>query len=216
VVAPRPLTPTGLAELIADRVAALHLDHPVRVVVDGPSWSGLDVAPLVVDALAAWSRPVVAVSAADFLRPASLRHEHGRDDPDAFYDDWVDVAALDREVLRPCGPDGSRRLLPTLWDAARDRATRADYVVVPESGVVVVTGWLLLGRGLPFDLSVHIAVSPAARRRRVPAEAADRELPAFARYDAQARPTEVADIVVRADDPRRPAVVESATGPATR
>ena len=148
------------------------------------------------------------VSVVDFLRPASVRLEHGRDDPDAFYDEWVDVGALDREVLRPCGPGGSRHLLPTLWDAARDRATRADYVLVPETGVVIVSGWLLLGRGLPFDLTVHVALSPAARGRRVPPDDAERELPAFDRYDGQARPAETADIVVRADDPQRPAVID--------
>ena len=160
------------------------------------------------DALARWSRPALVVSAADFLRPASVRLEQGRDDPDAFHDDWIDFAALDREVLAPSGPGGTRRVLPTLWDAERDRATRAGYVDVPDSGVVIVTGWLLLGRGLPFDVTVHVAVSAAARRRRVPAADADRELPAFARYDEQTRPDELADVVVRADDPRRPAVIE--------
>jgi hypothetical protein len=215
VARPRPLTPAGVAQLVAEHVAAVRLEHPVRVAVDGPSWSGLDLAPLIADALVSWSRPVVAVYAADFLRPASVRLERGHDDPDAFYDDWVDLAALDREVLGPCGPGGSRRVLPTLWDTARDRATRAGYVVVPQSGVVVVTGWLLLGRGLPFDLTVHLAVSPAARLRRVPVAAAERELPAFARYDAQTRPAQTADIVVLADDPRRPAVIDRAL-PGTR
>ena len=148
------------------------------------------------------------VSVADFLRPASVRLEQGRDDPDAFHDEWVDFGALDREVLAPCGSGGARGVLPTLWDAERDRATRAGYVVVPAHGVVIVTGWLLLGRGLPFDVTVHVALSPAARRRRVPAEAADRELPAFTRYDQQTRPEDLADVVVRADDPRRPAVID--------
>lgn len=98
-------------------------------------------------------------------------------------------------------------MLPSLWDPERDRATRADYVVVPDQGVVLVDGWLMLGRGLPFDLVVHVQVSPAARRRRVPPGDAARELPAFDRYDEQVRPAEVADIVVRADDPQRPAVI---------
>lgn len=213
--APRPLTPTGLAELVAAHVAGLRVDHPVRVAVDGPSWSGLALAPLVADALATWSRPAVVIRAADYLRPASVRLERGRDDPDAFYDDWLDLAALEREVLSPCGPAGSRRVLPTFWDEVRDRATRADYVEVPASGVVVVDGWLLLGRGLPFDLSVHVAVSPAARLRRVPGGSADRELPAFERYDSDVRPMQTADIVALADDPRRPAVIDRAR-PGTR
>jgi hypothetical protein len=191
----------------------MHPGHPVRVAIDGPPFAGLDrdgidLAGLVVEALGGWSRPALVVRVSDFLRPASLRLEHGKDDPDAFYDGWVDVAALDREVLQPCGPGGTRRVLPTLWDPVTDRATRAGYQLVPADGVVVVDGWFLLRGDLPFDLTVHIALSPAARRRRVAPEDATRMLPAFDRYDAQARPADTADFVVRADDPRRPAVID--------
>jgi len=155
-----------------------------------------------------WSRPAVVVRVADFLRPASVRLERGRDDSDAYYDDWIDTGALQREVLEPAGPDGTRRLLPTLWDAERDRATRADYVELADHAVVIVDGWFLLRGELSFDLTVHVALSPAARRRHVPPEDAAHVLPAFERYDAEAAPAEAADIVVRADDARRPAVVQ--------
>ena len=52
--------------------------------------------------------PGGADRAADFLRPASLRLEFGRTNPDAFYDGWVDEAGLRREVLDPAGPGGTR------------------------------------------------------------------------------------------------------------
>jgi len=212
-VSPRPLTVAGVASLVAERVASLRLPHPVRVAIDGPPWSGLDLASATVDALTAWSRTAIVVRVADYLRPASLRLERGRDDPDAFYEEWIDVAALRREVLEPAGPDGSRLVLPMLWDAARDRATRADYREVPADGVVIVNGWFLLGAGLDFDLTVHVSLSSAARGRRVAPADAGRELPAYDRYDAEARPAELADIVVRADDPRRPAVIERSDAP---
>ena len=68
-------------------------------------------------------------------------------------------------------------------------------------------------RQLSFDLSVHVELSAAARSRRVPADDAVRELPAYNRYDDEARPAEHADIVVRADDPRRPAVIDRSGPP---
>jgi hypothetical protein len=194
--------------LVAERTAALQLTHPVRVAIDGPPWSGVGLAPLVVDALRTWSLPALVVHVSDYLRSASLRLERGRGDPDAFYEEWIDLAALRREVLEPAGPGGSRRVLPALWDAARDRASRSDYRDIPADGVVVVDGWFLLGGDLAFDLTVHIALSSAARTRRVPAEDAARELPAYDRYDAEVRPADRADVVVRADDPRRPAVID--------
>jgi hypothetical protein len=193
---------------VAERAIGLQQGHPVRVALDGPPWSGLDLATLVTDAIGSLSRPCLPVHVLDYLRPASLRLERGRDDPDAFDDDWVDTAGLRREVLDPCGPGGSCRVLPTLWDATRDRASRADYVLVPPETIVVVDGWFLLRGDLPFDLTVHVALSPGARARRVPDADRGRELPAYDRYDEEARPVDRADIVVRADDPRRPAVVD--------
>jgi hypothetical protein len=184
------------------------LPHPLRVGVDRPPFARLDLAPMLAAALQRWSRPAIVVRLADFLRPASLRLEHGRDDPDAFYDDWIDVGGLQREVLEPAGPGGSRRVLPSLWDAAADRATRADYQLLPEHAVVIVDGWFLLRGDLAFDLTVHVALSPAARARLVPPGEAARTLPAFERYDAAVGPAALADIVVRADDARHPAVVE--------
>lgn len=143
------------------------------------------------------------VHADDFLRPASVRFEHGRHDPDAYLEDRLDAGALGREVLDPFASRG--RFLPTLWDAVADRSTRAAYVEVPERAVLVLDGSLLLGRWLDADLTVHLTVRPATLARRTPAQ--DRwTLPAFARYDAETTPTQVADVVVHVDDPRHPAL----------
>jgi hypothetical protein len=200
------MAPAAIAERIADAVVGLA--GPVRVAIDGPSWSGLDLAAELAAALLARGRTAYVVDVRDFLRPASVRLERGRDNPSAFYEDWIDVDGLRREVLDPLDAEGSRQILPTLWDASRDRATRSSYVDVPSDGVVVVVGWFLLGRWLPFELTVHVALSPAARRRRVPEADAARELPAWERYDAEVSPASSADLVIRADDPAHPALVD--------
>jgi hypothetical protein len=72
---------------------------------------------------------------------------------------------------------------------------------------MLVSGALLLGAGLPFDVTVHLQLSAAALARRTPAEQRW-TLPAYARYDLEVAPATFADVVVRLDDPRRPAVVE--------
>jgi hypothetical protein len=147
------------------------------------------------------------VSTSDFLRPASVRLEHGRRNPDSLYEDWFDFAGLRREVLDPLAPGGSGRILPTLWDAGTDRATRAGYEPVPPGGIVLVSGPVLLGGGLPFDLTIHCALSPAALARRTdPAQGWT--LPAYARYADEVAPWTFADIVVRVDDARHPALEE--------
>ncbi|OKI50789.1 uridine kinase [Micromonospora sp. CB01531] len=205
----RPITPERLVTELTDRLTGAAVPGRLRVAVDGPPAADPDaLAAALVDPLRAAGRPVLHVLAADFLRPASLRLEHGRTNPDAYYESWLDEAGLRREVLDPAGPDGSGRVLPSLRDAATDRASRAAYVELPAGAVVLVSGSLLLGGGLPFDVTVHVELSPAALDRRTEPELRW-TLPAFARYADEVVPASFADVVVRADDPRHPALVEA-------
>jgi len=211
VVRARPISPSALVNVLADRLAAWSAaGDRLRVAVDGAPPAGPAVlADALVDPLRARGRPVVRVGAAEFWRPASLRFEHGREDPDARYEDWLDEGALVREVLDPWGPGGSGRYLPSLWDADRDRATRAAYADAPPGAVLIVDGSLLLGRWLPFDVVVHLALSPAALERQLPSEQ-QWALPAYQRYAAEVAPEQAADVVVRFDHADRPALVERA------
>jgi hypothetical protein len=201
----RPISPAVLAEELTDRIDALTGRRRIAVAVDGAAGATetAELADALVDPLRLRGRAALRVSARDFLRPASLRFEHGRTDPDARYTDWLDLGALRREVLDPLGETGSGEVLPSLWDAERDRATRAERVPLPEGGVVLLDGELLLGAGLAFDLAVHLWLSPAALRRRVPDAWA---VPAYERYEAEVDPSSLADVVVRVDDPRHPAL----------
>lgn len=192
----RPLTFDTLVAEVVERVAAL--PGRVRVLVDGaPAAEPWRLADAAVEPLRALGRAVQRVSMDDFLRPASVRLEHGRTDPYSYRHDWFDLGGLRREVLDPA-LDG--KVLPSLWNAATDRASRAEYVDVPENGVVLVDGTLLLDRWLPAELTVHLSLSPAALRRKT---AEQWTLPAFDDYEP------VADLFVRYDHPDRPGLVES-------
>jgi hypothetical protein len=206
--APRPVAADRLADEIAGVVdeAATACSHVLRVAVDGhPGASPGAFADSLVDPLRLRGRPVQRASAEWFLRPASLRFEHGRTDPDAFYEDRLDLAGLHRELLDPLGPGGSGLFLPTLWDPETDRATRAQYETAPDGAVLILDGTLLLGRGLPIDLAMHLRLSAGARERRTLPD--DRwALPAYARYEREANPERTADVLIRLDDPRHPAL----------
>jgi hypothetical protein len=203
----RPLALPALAGELTDRIEA-HRGTWVRVAVDGaPSAGPGRLADALVEPLRVHGRAALHIPAGGFLRAASLRLERGRTNPDAYYEDWLDLRALTREVLAPLGPGGTGRVLPSLWDAEADRASRAEYVELPPGGVVVVSGALLLGAGLDFDLAVHLAQSPAALARRVEPSLAW-TLPAYERYAEEVMPELIADVVVRVDDPNHPALVE--------
>jgi len=201
---------------VADLALATRRDTgaTVRLGVDGPvAADAADLADAVAAALRDDAVPVARVRAVDFLRARSLRLEYGRDDPDAFHDLWYDVGALRREVLDPLGPGGSGRWLPRLRDPETDRPARVPPADAAPGTVLVLDGRFLLRddvlaspRGL--DAVVHLAVSPAARARRLPPDEAARVGPAWDRYLAESAPAGRADLVVRFDHPDRPAVVE--------
>jgi len=204
----RPLTPDALVAELAERVAALpSVGRATRVLVDGappsdpPGWAQALVEPLQVR-----GRPVLRASAEDFLRPASLRLERGRTDPDAYYSDRLDLAALRRELLAPLGPGGSGRVLPRWWDVTADRSARAGYLTPPEGAVLLLDGTLLLGLGLPAELTMHLHLSERALQRATPPEKTW-TLPAYRRYLQEVDPEAVAEVVLRVDHPDRPALL---------
>jgi hypothetical protein len=188
----------------------------VRVGVDGPvEQDTADLADAIAEILRAVAVPVARVSARDFLRARSIRLEYGRDDPDAFFDLWYDFPALRREVLDPLGPGGRGTWLPRLRDPVSDRSVRERPREAPPGTVAVVDGRFLLRDDVRagFDLLVHLDVSPAARRRRIPAGEASRVLPSWERYLGEQDPVATADVVARFDHPDRPAITRSASVP---
>ena len=203
----RPVSFEVLVAELVELILSREPDSHVRVGIDGPPAAAPErLADALIDPLRVGGRPAIRISTIDFLRPASLRLEFGRDNPDSFYAGWFDEAGLAREVLDPAGPGGSGRVLTRLWNAATDRAAREPYRDLPPGAVLLVSGPLLLGGGLAFDIAVHLEISAAALARRTP----DDErwtLPAYARYVDEVGPAAFADVVVRVDDPRHPALV---------
>ncbi|MFH8611215.1 uridine kinase [Streptomyces sp. NPDC018029] len=203
-----PITWERLADTLADRLLDLKAADGgpwTRVAVDGAPGAGTgELARLVGDALRPRGRSALVIGTEGFLRPASLRFEYGHEDVEAYYSGWFDTGALWREVFGPLDPGGTGRVLPDLWDPATDRATRSPYVELPPGGMLLLHGPLLLGHWFPFDLTVHVRLSPGALRRRTP-EGERWTLPAFERYETEVDPATAADVVVRADDPRHPA-----------
>ncbi|MDG4858995.1 uridine kinase [Streptomyces sp. T-3] len=203
-----PITWERLTHALTDRLLELKADDGspwLRVAIDGAPPAGTaELAERLSDALGLQGRPSLVVAEQGFLRPASLRFEYGHQDVEAYYDGWFDTGALWREVFGPLDPGGTGRVLPDLWDPAADRATRSPYTQLPPGGVMLLHGPLLLGRWFPFDLTVHLRLSPGALQRRT-ADGEQWTLPAFERYENEVDPAGSADVVVRADDPRHPA-----------
>lgn len=171
--------------------------------MDGaPAAAPDELAASLLDELRSRGRAAAQIRAVTFWRDASLRLEHGREDVESYLS-WLDDGALRREVLDPVITDGA--YLPSLRDPVTNRSTREAPVSAPDGLVLIVSGSLLLRRGIPFDRTIHLAVAAAALARRTPEDEAW-TLPAYAQYDAETRPADRADVVVKLDDPKHPAL----------
>jgi hypothetical protein len=193
--------PTTAAGVVHAVLALVPQAGRTRLAVDGaPSGEAHALAA----AVAEEHGRAVLVRAESFWLPAGQRFEQGREDPDAWLDAWLDEEALEREVLRRSVGRGD--VVPALRDPATDRSVGISPQPVPDPGLVVVSGSALLGRGLSFDLAVHLQASSAALRRRLPEDEQWLVEP-LQRYAGERRPEVVADLVVRVEDPRHPALV---------
>ncbi|MGZ8179781.1 hypothetical protein ACXVUM_17765 [Williamsia sp. SKLECPSW1] len=198
----RSVSPDRLVEECASRVEAM----PGRrvIAVDGADAADpAAIAGRLAAALRARGRAADVVETRHWVRAASLRMEWGRTDAHSYRTAWFDHAALRREVLDALRDDG--RWLPRLWDAQRDRSFRDDVVPAGPSQVVIVTGPMLLGSGLRFDLTVALTMSEASLRRRTPED----EHWTIAPLLDDAADAPAADVEVRWDHPDRPAVREA-------
>ncbi|WP_375499658.1 uridine kinase [uncultured Jatrophihabitans sp.] len=192
-------------DVAIERLADLIERSPsfVRVAIDGPPCAQPEVlAEALIEPLRFRGRPGAHVRAETFWRDASLRLEYGRHDVES-YRTWLDAGALRREVLDPLVASGT--YLPSLRDPRTNRSTREAVRHAEPGTVVLVSGALLLGQELPFDRTVHLTMSAAARARRTPEHEAW-TLPAFDAYDHDVEPIRVADVVIKLDDPKHPAV----------
>lgn len=194
-----PITQDALAGLLTARLRDTN-GRRVVAVEGADAAHPLDFAHRVAERVRADGRPAEPVSLHDFVRPASLRMEFGRDET-TYRTGWFDYAALRREVLDSVRAD--ERWLPALWDEAADRSARAAFRRAAPETVLFVAGPMLLGRGLPFDLTVRLDLSPAALDRGTPAEEAW-TVPALLAHDRAH--AEAPAYFVRWDHPDRPAL----------
>ena len=204
-------TPITVSALI-DSVTDLILATPTRLVVaiDGADGAEpISLAHAVADNVRAHGRGCDVVSLHDYVKPASLRLEFGRNDEISYRTIWFDYGALAREVVDALHDDG--RWLPALWDEKADRSARTRVRDAAPGDVVIVTGPMLLGRNLAFDTTIRLHLSEAALLRATHTDQLW-TVPALLRHEQIT--TEAPDVDVRWDHPDRPAVgITSRAGP---
>ncbi|WP_348787165.1 hypothetical protein [Leifsonia sp. NPDC080035] len=128
-------------------------------------------------------------SIGDFHTSRAYRTRHGAETPEGYYRDAFDYVTLRRVLLDPFRLAGSAGFQTAAFDEVRDVPVESRWQTAGPDAVLVLDGEFLLRPELrrEWDASVLLVNAPA---RPV--------------YEEDARPREVADILVDDAEPERP------------
>ena len=211
-----------IAEL-ADRIASIHLDHPVRVGIDGVDASGKTMlATELVAPLRDRGRLVVRASIDGFHNPRAVRHRQGPASPRGYYEDSFNHEAILSCVLLPLGPGGNRRFKPAVFDFRADSEVNCPWQDAPRDAVLLFDGVFLHRPELRehWDFSIFVQVGfdltlKRAQRRdahlfgsaeRVREVYRQRYIPGQRLYLGAESPSQRADVVFDNTDIQNPAL----------
>jgi uridine kinase len=214
---------SALLTLLATRIMAISLPHPLRVALDGVDAAGKTT---LADELAGHIspyRPVIRAGIDRFHHPREFRYRRGPDSPEGYYHDSFDLAALRRLLLDPLGPGGTREIQTSLFDFRADAPHPAAPVQAPVDAILLFDGVFLqrpeLAGGWDFVIFVEVSfetvLARAVERDRdlfgspqaVIERYNQRYIPAQRLYLAECRPAQHADVVVINDNPSSPITV---------
>lgn len=207
---------------LAEAVGSVTITHPTRVAIDGPPAAGkTTLADELALLLRARGRQVIRATAESFHLPRAQRYRRGEFSPEGCYHDSFDYDTLRRVLLDPLGPGGDRRYQHAVYDMGTDTALSQPVATASADAVLLLDGVFLLRPELIDRWDLRIIVSAAFERAldrgrirdqarlgsiaEVERRFRDRYIPAQQLYFATVRPTDHADIIVRNDEPQRPA-----------
>lgn len=162
-----------MIEVLAEKIAAVHRPHPVRVAVDGVDAVGKTMlANELVKPIRRRGRPVIRASIDSFHNPRRVRYRLGRSSADGYFRDSFNYAALTSLLLGPLGADGSLRFRPAVFDCRANAEVAAPFETAARNAVLLFDGVFLLRPELRshWDFSVfldapfEVTIACAARR----------------------------------------------------
>lgn len=220
------MTRAEVLEQLAACIAAVRLDHPTRVALDGVDGAGkTTLADELVEPVRRAGREAIRASVDGFHKPRAARYARGPDSPEGYFLDSFDYAALRRELLDPLGPGGDGRFRGAMFDYRTDRAVDSPRQVARRDAVLLFDGVFLsrpelqtswdvtIWLDVPFEVTVERAVARDARRGGDAAVTRGkyecRYVPGQRLYLTQCRPRERASIVVDNSVFERPRIVRA-------
>lgn len=206
---------------LAERIAGLNPDLPLRVAVDGRTASGkTTLAGEMAEAINALGRPTIYASIDSFHRPKAERYRRGRMSAEGYYRDGRDLEAVISLLLAPLADAGTRLIRTESFDLEADQAIEAEPWKAPENAVLIVDGTFLQRPELAphWDAVIYVDTNPElCLERGIARDSARmggsqqvrrtytmRYQPAYDLYEHEADPMRTADVIFTNDDPTHP------------
>lgn len=185
------LPPTPRVQLLREVVSSIRVASPlgrVVVAVDGGGGTAAFADDLA-DVFREAGVDAFRASIGDFHRPRAARTRYGAETPEDYYRSSFDYVTLRRVLLDPFRMAGSAGFQTAAFDDVRDQPVESSWETAGPDAVLVIDGEFLLRPELRGEWSASVLL----------VNAPEREL-----YESEARPAEVADILVDDSDPAHP------------
>ncbi|GAA0420552.1 hypothetical protein [Leifsonia naganoensis] len=185
------LPPTPRVLLLREVVGAIRAASPlgrVVVAVDGGGGTAAfadDLAEVFREA----GVDTFRASIGDFHRSRAARTRLGPETPEDYYRSSFDYVTLRRVLLDPFRMAGSAGFQTAAFDEVRDQPVESSWETTGPDAVLVIDGEFLLRPELRGEWSASVLLVNA---------------PEWELYEREARPAEVADILVDDSDPEHP------------
>ena len=206
---------------LSDLIAAINLDHTVRVGIDGVSCAGKTMlADELVEPLRNRGRNVIRATIDGFHHPRAHRIRRGADSVEGYYHDSFDHHAARENVLLPLGPGGSRVYRKAVFDFRVDAPVDEPHETAHPDAILLFDGMFLFRPELDdcwdYRIFVHADFHVTllrARQRDLKLFGCDKEIqrryharyiPGQQMYLDQVEPHTCSDVTIDNNDPATP------------
>lgn len=199
--------------------------HPLRVGIDGVDASGkTTLADSLADYLKSKNIDVIRASIDGFHNPKSIRYQKGRNSHEGYYRDSFSNQAIIENLLAPLGENGNLKYRKAIFDFKTDSEVVLPIETANKDSVLIMDGVFLFRPELInyWDIKVFIeadfkiTVARATKRdgyylgseQEILDKYNQRYVPGQQLYFQEAKPQEIADIVIENSDFENPIITK--------
>lgn len=214
----------ALLDQLSAAILSIKINHPLRVAIDGVDGSGKTyLADELATNLEKSTRQIVRISIDKFHNPREVRYQKGRNSPEGYYFDSFNNNSVIEAVLRPLGPSGNFQYKKAVFDYKTDSEITSPLEQADSDAILLMDGIFLQRPELVdyWDLRIFLdvdfqhTVARAVKRDRwylgseqeTTAIYNERYVPGQKLYFREAKPKEIANIVVDNSDFSNPIIL---------